>query len=402
MRNSRHAFTLIEVMIAIALGLVLIYTATAGLRVAAQTVTVANRLALENAIVRNGFEIALDEVDFWRAYDEPVDANRQVQRAPGGIFCPFKDSEVKVRPVAPETSQSIIIDFSNIPSANDTERGWDAEYTWPVADPRTWWRDNMVERSGSDLRFGRYGRFAAIDIGAAGLTTTATAMPYTWLANQNDRLVRALGFYGMADYLPAGTIYGYVGGGFGVTSGGMSQQLGNAGTDRFQNGDGGANFAQSLYRATKNTAFAVYPLVEDANLAGGQQMQPTAFKFRNWNVGQGATIGSMQGFQSATLSRDPVLVVRPATWPSLEVATARTLAFNRFACVARVHWSSPLTGSAAELSFTCFGTTLRGARQQRRVGAGSGWAAWHSNHNQPGGDPDQANPNDPNLDNGTD
>lgn len=71
--------------------------------------------------------------------------------------------------------------------------------------------------------------------------------------------------------------------------------------------------------------------------------------------------------QATSQSHGPVLEVRPATWPPLTVSVARTLAFNRFRCVARVHWSSPLTGTAADLSFTPFGTGLRGARQQRRA-----------------------------------
>ncbi|MBA3936057.1 MAG: prepilin-type N-terminal cleavage/methylation domain-containing protein [Planctomycetes bacterium] len=381
MSSNRRAFTLIEMLIAIALGLVLVYTAAAGLRVAAQTVTVANRLALENEIMRNGFEIALDEVDLWRAYDEPVDAMRQGQRSAGGIFCPFKSSAVGVSTTAPATSATIIIDIANIPGPTDSERGWNSDYVWPVADPRTWFRNNMAERSGTALHFGGYKRFSTVG------PADATGRTHTWLANQLDRLVSAFGYYGMADYLPAGTIYDYAGGSFPVTGGGMCSLLANTGGLNFQNGDGGADFAQSLYRATKNTAFAVYPLT------AATPINATSAAYTRWNVGQNANQDSTRTFQLVTSSHDPVLEIRPTTWPTMTVSTARTLAYNRFACVARVHWTSPLTGNTSELSFTCFGTSLRGARQQRR--ADSGWAVWHSADAGTG----SPNPNDATLDN---
>jgi hypothetical protein len=53
----------------------------------------------------------------------------------------------------------------------------------------------------------------------------------------------------------------------------------------------------------------------------------------------------------------------------------------------RVIWTSPLTGQPTELNFSAFGTTLRGARQQRHR-TQRGWS-----------DPFVANPAaSPNLD----
>ena len=381
--NPRSAFTLIELLIALALGLVLICTAAAGLRVATQTVTVANRLALENEIMRSGFEIALDEVDLWRAYDDPVDATRMGQRGKGGLFAPFKTSVVGVSPLSPESPRTI--DVANLPPANDGQRGWDSGFSWPAADPRTWWRNNLSERSHSSLTFGGYKRFSS-----AG-PVDDVGMTHTWLANQVQGLASAIGYYGMADYLPSGSIYAFAGGSDPVTSGGMCKRFIASAPQNFLCDDDGAaaaDFSQSLYRATKNTAVAAYPLSTDAAVNGA------ASRFNHWDVGQRATAATMSVFQRAALSRDKVLSIRPATWPALSVSIARTLAFARFACVARIRWTSPLTGTAAELSFCCFGTTLRGARQQRRPDAG--WAAWHS------ADATAAPPsgNDLNLDNG--
>ena len=58
----------------------------------------------------------------------------------------------------------------------------------------------------------------------------------------------------------------------------------------------------------------------------------------------------------------------------LTVGVARYIKSAKFANVARVRWTSPFTGNTAELSFTGVGTTLRGARMQRKPGGG--WAYW--------------------------
>ena len=84
----RDAFTLIELMIAISMGMLLVYAALAGFRVTSQTVTSANRLALENSLLRAGFSEALHELDFWTAYDNPqsTDSTEQALRNPSLPF----------------------------------------------------------------------------------------------------------------------------------------------------------------------------------------------------------------------------------------------------------------------------------------------------------------------------
>ena len=73
----RHGFTLIELMIAIGLGMLVIYTAVAGFRVASQSVTMANRLSLENALIRSGFQEAHNQMDFWTNLDDPDNTANQ-------------------------------------------------------------------------------------------------------------------------------------------------------------------------------------------------------------------------------------------------------------------------------------------------------------------------------------
>ena len=56
------------------------------------------------------------------------------------------------------------------------------------------------------------------------------------------------------------------------------------------------------------------------------------------------------------------------------MAVGRLIKNAHFVAVAKVNRFSPLTGENSELSWTGLGTTLRGARQQRRDT--TGWASW--------------------------
>ena len=70
--RSIRAFTLIELMIAMAIGMLILFTAFAGFRVASQCIVVANRLSLENSLMRSGYNIAHEQLDFWTNLDDPA------------------------------------------------------------------------------------------------------------------------------------------------------------------------------------------------------------------------------------------------------------------------------------------------------------------------------------------
>ena len=55
--HQRSAFTLIEMMIAVALSTMIVYVAMAGFRVATQCTTQANRMSLENSLMRAGYQV---------------------------------------------------------------------------------------------------------------------------------------------------------------------------------------------------------------------------------------------------------------------------------------------------------------------------------------------------------
>jgi hypothetical protein len=72
----------------------------------------------------------------------------------------------------------------------------------------------------------------------------------------------------------------------------------------------------------------------------------------------------------------------PAQWPKATVSMKRYVTESRFVNLCSLRWTSPVTGASAELNFTSFGTSLRGARQQRKsqpMGAttAAGWAKWY-------------------------
>ena len=72
----------------------------------------------------------------------------------------------------------------------------------------------------------------------------------------------------------------------------------------------------------------------------------------------------------------------PAQWPKATVSMKRYIREARFVNLCSLRWTSPFTGASAEINFTTFGTSLRGARQQRKsqpMGAttAAGWAKWY-------------------------
>lgn len=90
-RGDRRSagFTLLELLIAIALATLLLLVAFHAVQAATRTMANVNRLALENRMMRAGVQAAFDDADFWTFYDDPLDPARQglrgaTQATPGG------------------------------------------------------------------------------------------------------------------------------------------------------------------------------------------------------------------------------------------------------------------------------------------------------------------------------
>jgi type II secretory pathway pseudopilin PulG len=448
MPSRTRAFTLIELLIAITLGMLLVYTAVAGFRVASQSVSLCNRLSLENALIRAGFQEAHQQLDFWTNVDDPEDAARQRLRGTvtvgtgngvgrhlndigisptvglpftpmSAIFpanrplktgMPTAGSAIPRFPSALGTPQAPVLPLNGsggtwLASA-DSDVGFDPTYAWAPHDPRTWYRGNAIEKERGDdwdgyigvpIWFGRYGIFFNLDEGGAlafrtltpkphhqdaedtryqaGYATTATP-PHRWYARQVLGLSRALGFYGMCDYLPASTIYSvYTSYARNRTSpGGLPNFfLPNKG---FLIGTGMHEIhGLGLHGLTHAQSFGVANpfgrTVSDAALVSEH--------FRYWESDYSTywdpnKANALKDFMRITLASQPLMGVQPTHWPVVSVGVARYIKSAKFANVARVRWTNPITGAESELSFTGVGTTLRGARMQRRPGGG--WARW--------------------------
>ena len=184
----RRAFTLLELMIAIVLSAIIILTAVSGLRTMAQAVTAANRLSLENALMRAGYFTAQDQLDFWTNADDPTDVSRQKLRAQSLPFCPMygaggqgfhlvTDGQRIQGPTAPASIPRAAVTPSvfNVPVAEDipgyligspkveikpapelsqavsqlavseSKIGWDPTLAWAPHDPKTWYHGNLTD-----------------------------------------------------------------------------------------------------------------------------------------------------------------------------------------------------------------------------------------------------------------
>lgn len=175
-RGGRAGFTLIELSLAIALGAVIVLTAFSAVRMASQAITLAQRLARANELIGTGISAALEEVDFWRQYDDPQGgAAAQRLRAsenPAGVtsatghpllfglpFSPFNSSATAAQSALANTSFPPVWDDG---SAVGFGHGWqDDERLWAISadNELTWWTGNIAETQESDVRFGHYSIF---------------------------------------------------------------------------------------------------------------------------------------------------------------------------------------------------------------------------------------------------
>lgn len=380
MTNTR-AFTLIELMIALTLGMLVIYTAFAAFRVAASATTASQRLATENALLRIAVDASVNEVDFWLASDDPdptapVTA-RPLRTADAGGGKPFTD----FRDVGFVDSNGASGDWGGI--MGDRRRGWCASpLAWSAADPRTWCRTNVAEESWPRSYWGHFGIYSHLDWSRA---------PHTWHAQQIRGLVDALGFYGLFDYLPSNgfTVYHSSNATMGKTPKGASTNLTFGGIPEafISNGnwicasDGGDNTMKGRIRNTNGSRYYLQS-PQFPSSAEARKLAKIGYEARDAETVDGIAMGvndprRIEHFLNHTrtslelMRRDGVLTA-PSNWPEVTYRVHRFIERGHPVALCVVEMTSPLTGAQLALPFTAIGTTLRGARQQRRPG--SGWA----------------------------
>ena len=440
----RSGFTLIELMLAIALGSLLVYTAVAAFRVASQTVTIANRMCLENSLIRAGMCEAHNQLDFWTNLDDPDDVTNQRLRVSGidasgttfggdlsqnqlptttglafarmsEVFPPNKlprspataspGSQVPrfataLNPQVLTTKQIDGIDPVSIPGYDratlESDTGFDPTYVWAPHDPRTWYRGNIIEKISTGpqgQRFGRYGIFTNMDANPTFMTfsfsepivppppapptptynflnPTYSAVPlHTWYPRQLIGLARALGFYGMCEYMPSNTIFSsYASYANGSDSTGGIPKIFHRSGSGFVSGDM-LGESQGLYSLSNNRSYGVTnPIGRTVNNSG------LSNEYYSGYASDYDSNTALQQFINITIPRSPLLQTQPAHWSVVSVGVGHFVKSAKFVNIAKVRWQNPLTGSLSELTFTGVGSTLRGARMQRRPDLG--WAKW--------------------------
>ncbi len=314
-------------------------------------------------------------------------------------------------------------------------RGWRPDYHWAAADERTWFSGNGGETlngdgSGStpvvsavmrsDKRCGRYAIFespkAAPMLGDSGPNPAETIVgtgtgPYGQIESRHSwrpatlyGLRHALGYYGFCEYLPANQILCAYGWARKDASGWADiDEAFHAGWSRFpSNPDSGqsglryAPFPTTLYHPTRNLSLTLFarspyaftssqgttttaslPLASFAGSGGGW----------NGNYTRGLACGTGQNpdlaaavyfedwFDAACVTR-ALMRTRPAEWPEVTLSIGRWVTSAHFYATAGARWVSPVSGAISELTVNGYGTSLRGARQQR--GRSGGWARWYA------------------------
>src|SRR4051812_2999773 len=162
----RHAFTMIELIIAVALSAVICATAAVALRVCASTFTATQRLTVTSRMMRAGVLAALDDLDTWKVCDDPDDPARQPLRAAGNAFSPVAFSRPTFTPEAPQDQ------------------------------PQTWWRG--LGAVNDDKRFGDYAMFSRLG---------HPDPERCWYPDLMAGLSAQIGHYGMIDYAPANLMF---------------------------------------------------------------------------------------------------------------------------------------------------------------------------------------------------
>jgi hypothetical protein len=441
--HGRHGYTLIELILAISLGMVILLTAFSGMRMASQTITLAKRMSLENDVMRAGYFIAVEEADTWRMYDNPDDpgagqsssslgtSSQQCLRCwdanpswnRGMSFTPFSVS----MPASGGGSPSPL----GLTPISETQRGWDPCYTWPASDSRTWFHGNIDEMVWSTQHiFGLYGIFChhksnpnLSSYNNFGVNFGMASPNHTWQCNMLESLKNGLGYYGVCEYVPANTIYGVNGDPGGDNAFGTGDDIdnhlepewcdpqGNGGGIqwRFSDNDGGTQWPRGLYRNTRDATYPIVPASPYTSTQPPMDINDLVCQgFRGWatdRVSDAANTSpgnhGLQDLFSRTQIAIPAfpmvsvagsnaqIAQKPDYWPNLTVKVMHYVNNCRIVTMCRVDWTSAITGQSSEYNFAITSTSLRGARQMRNPNGG--WA-------QPGFWQYWQNPGDPNLD----
>ena len=414
----RQAFSLIEVIIAISLGMVVLITMYAGFRVATQSIAITERLALENKLLIGGMVSAMEEVDQWTAFDRPdhqplrtTGALKVITPGAGGYTPDGSDWSTLPQPFTPFGTGS------GSGSWSVSGAGLAYASTWLVNDPATWYRgdgalaltygkptsaievDKVKPFHTDQSPWGNYALFAcageAVQVTPQGTETVPLDAERRWLAAQHKGLKYGLGFYGWYAYLPANAFIDYYDVDDGTARGIRSfelrellastaptptmAELRGAGRMRRQMGSGyGGNLQTGAERAVTRP-FSLYTnhlgiatFAPDATaeqkrkrLIINRQMAGAWIPPANLAGKKDEGASTYPTLLASLAGPRPLIATGPRHWPTVSSDVRRTMKWSMMINLCTVRLEDPLTGRMSELSFTTTGTTLRGARMSR-------------------------------------
>lgn len=337
--RTRHGFTLIEMTIAVALGALIISVAFAGFRVASQTVTLANRLSLQNAMLRSAVTAANEEMDFWDSFDSRTDPTRQVLR---GATFPFAPMDFR--------TNDTLLDFN-------------------PAHPRLWWSGHLwsanraSDGTNYQRRLGDYSLF-----GRQGLTSFDPVIDTQYPSLVNERswrhnivpyLTNNLGYYAAFDYLPANFVYGSY-----DSTGDMPIEFGapGVGPGRLRNSWHGGNKPLQKVESGHDNG---YIITNTVGVTGYPHTHPVCHR-ASYNDSSGA--GFTDTLYPDRFNAFPVVSFAnalPTLWPRVYMQVKATYSWMDFRHQTVISQTDPYTGTSTSLVVHGMTTTLRGARRQR-------------------------------------
>ncbi len=366
--HTRTAFTMIELLIAMALGLIIAGTAFAAFRLASTSFATAQQLVRQNGLLVEGYFAGVDDADFWYSCDDPGDPSGHDQRQAYHI-----DGTLAVVGTDGGYGQPFVP--MDLP---------DEYWNWSVGDPKTWsrigWYIHNVYASNAEL--------ACIGHPDA---------QRRWLPEMTDRLYHHLGLGGYVEYLPPGLPWSWYLASDGSNSFGNSMVLGERQGSHVPTNSlnaiskmwfDGLLTAKALDRSNEHPAHGTGRAGHFNNVAQvtiaprrGSQADPQAdnaailaasrgVQYYNGSgpLGVGAETQALSG---SLLATPPITRVTSSRSGSLSVTVSRVAKVKRsWTSNVSVVVTDPLDGSHIGITFHLPATSLRGARQQRA------WPHW--------------------------
>jgi type II secretory pathway pseudopilin PulG len=326
--HSHRGFTLIEVIIAIGLGIMIVLVAVSGLRVTAQTVSTANRLSMQNAILRTAIVAANEEMDFWDSFDSRTDPSQRPLRNMGQPFQPMDFKAANGNPP---------LDFTHKNASQ-------------------WWNGHIW--SSNNKRWGDYSIF-----GKDGLISDPLVpAERNWRHKILPYLTSGIGNYAAVEYLPANFVFGFYNN---ANPGVIPTAFGTPGV--------GPNHFKTQHRNRAQPSCKVelghdsgYLLTSVSNASG----HPSCHKAVYSNNGGSAFGGAFNVSKLTDWNLGPqvsFLTGQPSHWPVVTIRTRISYRFQDFTHESRISVLDPYTGESFNMRLKGLTTTLRGARRQRNL-----------------------------------